>query len=765
MALALEAGSAKTDITGPIGAPLNGYGDRMGRSSIAVHDPLWARALYLDDGTTKLFLVGTDLCIINPELRERVLALAPPEIPRENVILTATHTHSGQGGMVKQHPFRFVSGRFMPDVLESTAHGIAQAMNEAYNRRRRAAIGYGTAQHTDLSVNRRYRGGPMDKQIGIVLVEDADGNAISVVTNFAAHPTSVPDSDHYAYSADYPGFYYDEIEKNAAEGCVALFLNGAEGNQTITAPKGTDGWDRTEAAGRLLAQRVRETASKLTCGDAVLQVASARPALPPALGSAYAPTQTFLQTLEINDLLMTFVPGEACVEIALELRKRALERGYQAQFTVGLANDYAMYFVSRAHYADLTYESVCTNYGPGIEDWFYREFGKLMRKGEAVPATLTPPATAREIPGALVLRLEGDPYALGYQRGSRFAPEIAALYQSRVFQPLDAGALLPESGSWSYWPKFMNPTPLALPVLGMASHKWLTGISTPLMREIEGMADGAQLPFDAVWLLQNAGHLAATTDKQVLFQAPFCTVFAATGDRAGADQLLVGRNLDSRMSDPSVVTQVFPPEGQAFIQVGFAWNQGVFTGMNAAGLVVALERNPLEPVPVGVALPLEFLLRTVLQDCQRVSEAVPLLDASTDLDGYHVLLAGFSEKGAPEALVLSRDTAAPVRGPDQGLLLGTLPGDSNADPDTVKRYLRVLERLEEERIIGPEEIERVLTDAESSNGGSDAVWNSMTRHSVVFAPKQRALYAAFPKEDGRPGPYTAIPLEGTPGHE
>lgn len=765
MASALEAGSAKMEITGPIGAPLNGYGDRMGRSSVSVHDPLWARALYLDDGTTKLFLVGTDLCLINPELRERVLALAPAEVPKENIILTATHTHSGQGGMIKQHPFRFVSGRFVPEVLESTARGIAQSMHEAYNRRRRAAIGFGTAQQNDLSVNRRYRGGPIDEQIGVILVEDADGNAISVVTNFAAHPTSVPDSDHYAYSADYPGFYYDEIEKNAAEGCVALFLNGAEGNQTITAPKGTDGWARTEAVGRLLAERVHEVANKLTCGEATLHVASARPALPPALGSAFAPSQTFLQTLEINDLLMTFVPGEACVEIALELRKRALERGYQAQFTIGLSNDYVMYFVSREHYADLTYESVCTNYGPGIEDWFYREFGKLMQKGEAAPVPLTPPAGTRDIPGALVLRLEGDPYALGYQRGQHFAPEITALYQSRVFQPLDARTLLPDSGGWSYWPKFMNPTPLALPVLGMASHKWLGGISMPLMREIEGMADGAQLPFDAVWLMQNAGHLAATQDKQILFQAPLCTVFAATGDRAGADQLLVGRNLDSSTSDPPVVTEVFPTEGQAFVQVGFAWNQGVFTGMNAAGLVVALERNPLEPVPVRAALPLEFLLRSVLQDCQRVSEAIPPIEASADLEGYHVMLAGFTEKGEPEAVVISRDAAAAIRNADKGLLLGTLPSDPSADPDTVKRYVRVLERLEEERIIGREEVERVLTDAETTNGGSDAVWSPATRHSVVFMPKERTLYAAFPKEDGRPGPYTAISLKGTPGHE
>ena len=44
---------------------------------------------------------------------------------------------------------------------------------------------------------------------------------------------------------------------------------------------------------------------------------------------------------------LTFIPGEPCVEIALELRNRALARGYKAQFTVGLANDYVMYFTPK----------------------------------------------------------------------------------------------------------------------------------------------------------------------------------------------------------------------------------------------------------------------------------------------------------------------------------------------------------------------------------------------------------------------------------
>ncbi len=121
-AASLEAGAAKIEITPPLDTPLNGYGDRLGRGAVSVHDPLWARSLYLNDGKTSVLLVNTDLCLINRELRDRVLELAPAEVPRENIILTATHTHSAQGGMNRSLIVRAVSGRFMPDVLAEVGH-------------------------------------------------------------------------------------------------------------------------------------------------------------------------------------------------------------------------------------------------------------------------------------------------------------------------------------------------------------------------------------------------------------------------------------------------------------------------------------------------------------------------------------------------------------------------------------------------------------------------------------------------------------------
>ena len=762
-ARALEAGAAKMEITAPVGAPLNGYGDRMGRSSTGVHDPLWARSLFLDDGTTQVMLTAVDLCAVNPELRARVLELAPENIPPENIILTATHTHNGQGAMMSGHPFRMVSGRFMPEVVEVTARGIAQSMHEAYNRRRRAAIGYGAAKQTVLSVNRRYPNGPIDEQIGVLLVEDADGAAIAIVGNFAAHPTSIPHESHYLFSADYPGFYYDEIERLASEGCVALFWNGTEGNQTTAAPEGTSGWARTEAVGRLLAVRVKGVANELTCGDAQLRVASATATLPPTLGSSFMPREVELKTLEINDLLINFWPGEPCVELGIELRRRALERGYAAQFSVGLANDYLLYFVPRSLYSEFNYEAAMNFYGPGIESWFYREFSKLESKGEPEPGPTEPPAAySEEQENALFVRLEGDANTMGVQRGRFFADEIQAAYDSRIAGAVESGAFKPETGLWSYWPSFLNPAPLALPAMGMKARTLLKGMPDPLFSELEGMAQGARMPFDALWLLQNAAQFSMREDKAALFQTPLCTIFAAVGDRAGADGLLVGRNLDWEAEERAVVIEERPSEGHAFLQVGFPWNAGVFTGMNDAGLIVALERVPALGVPPEEGIPAEFAARHALQSCSTLAEGLAVFGRMKHLRGYHVFLAGFSEENKPDAAVLSLDAAQEVRRADAGLLTGSLHTDPATAPDTAQRYGRVVQLLQEERIVGRTELEEVLQDAHAGATESGRIWNGRTRHSVVFDPGARTLYAAFPRADGAPSeyrPYSLTPAD------
>ncbi|NIA16148.1 MAG: hypothetical protein GWP08_18965, partial [Nitrospiraceae bacterium] len=588
---ALEAGAAKVEITPPLGTPLNGYGDRMGRGAASVHDPVWARCLYLNDGTTSVFLVNTDLCMVPPELRERVLELAPEEVPPEHIILTATHTHSAQGGMSRKPLFRAISGRFMPEVLDRTARRIAESMREALRNRQPAAIGYAAGKQQALSVNRRVKDGPIDPQLGVVRVDDADGNPIAILANFAAHPTTVSGDDLMCVSADYVGAYYDELERLATVGCVAMFTNGAEGNQRTGNPENKSGWERTESIGRLLAVEVKGVANQIRCGEATLKVAYATPQLPRTMGQFFLPSSVLLQTLEINDLLMTFVPGEPCVEIGLGLRERALARGYSVQFTVGLSNNFLAYFVPVEYYPEMYYETSMNFFGPWISKWFYEQFTTLMTRGKAEAAW--PESTAAVVETdqeAQRVTLSGSPYEIGFQRGAAFQEALGTAYAERVVARVERGDFVSDEGLWATMSKYLDTAEYTLIGLGIGSRPLLQGVSTTVIEELQGMADGAGLPFDALWLLQCVPTFDARPDSRAFLRTAFCTMFASVGDRAGADDLLVGRNLDWQGDEQPVIVEVRPDTGHAFAQVGFPWNAGVFSGMNDAGLVVCAER-------------------------------------------------------------------------------------------------------------------------------------------------------------------------------
>lgn len=764
VAPALEAGAAKVEITPPVGTPLNGYGARMGRPSLGVHDPLWARALYLDDGETSIFLVNLDLCMVNRELRARVLELAPPSVPRENIILTATHTHNGMGGMHRYLPLRAVAGDFMPEVLEQTAQHIAQAMRDAFAAKERAAIGYATTDQDVLSSNRRVSGGPIDKQLGVIRVDDADGNALALLCNFAGHPTSVGDADTFNFSADYCGYYYKTAEELSTPGCVAMFLNGAEGNQTIGNPEGKEGWERTESVGRLLAVRAKGVANKITCGEATLRLTYAEPRLPASIANNFMPEATVLQTLEINDLVMNFVPGEPVVEIGQELRRRVLARGYKAQFTVGLSNDYLMYFVPRRFYHQFTYETAQNYYGPGIEDWLYSHFDAMLsRAPEPVEAPEIPLVESEAVTGGLRLALSGAPYARGFQRGRLFAEDLRIRYQDRIPGAIRSGSLAPASGMLGMIPGFLDPAALAVPLMAVAARPLLTGVSDETFAEIEGLADGAGLPFDAVWLLQHGVNFAARKDKAPLFDTPLCTMVAAF-DPAGSSGLLVGRNLDWTAAETPVILEVSPEQGHRFVEVGFTWNVGAFTGMNDAGLVVALERTTPLGDPALVGPPVEIILREALEGDATVEAAATRLRASTHLRGYHVLLAGPGTNGQ-EARVLELGPALRERAATDGILLGVEPDSDSADSDAAIRYKRLAELLRERAPVSRDSLEKVLGDADPLQEGMARIWNEHTVHSVVFEPALRQLHVAFRAAEGRPGPYLTIALQGGGAHE
>src|SRR5262249_10593309 len=96
-----RAGAATSNITPALGSPI--VGGFVSFPATDVHDELHARCLVLDDGTTKLVLVVCDLLGIDRLVSDEARYFLQKDlgIAKENVLISATHTHSAASALGK----------------------------------------------------------------------------------------------------------------------------------------------------------------------------------------------------------------------------------------------------------------------------------------------------------------------------------------------------------------------------------------------------------------------------------------------------------------------------------------------------------------------------------------------------------------------------------------------------------------------------------------------------------------------------------------
>ena len=116
------AGVAAVEITPTRNVPLGGYGARKGQPMTGVHDPIFAKALWLETPQTRICLVTTDLIGSLVSLRDRI---RPSDAA---VILTASHSHSaGPTGMVLPGEYDDAS-----DLVKSLAYEKSSCADAAF---------------------------------------------------------------------------------------------------------------------------------------------------------------------------------------------------------------------------------------------------------------------------------------------------------------------------------------------------------------------------------------------------------------------------------------------------------------------------------------------------------------------------------------------------------------------------------------------------------------------------------------------------------
>jgi len=363
--------------------PLAGYGHRQGRPAIGVHDDLYVKAVALRVGHRIGVMIGADALIIPPEVTELAMLeiAAELKLSREQVYLSATHTHCSLGGWGEGMVGEAFAGGFQPGVRIWFANRIVAAVREALADLKPASLGHGHFLAPDLVRNRLVGDlGKVDPEFSYAVLKQTAGK-LAILGSFSAHAT-VLSGDVMEFSADYPGYWQRAIEE--ATGGTAVFLAGGIGSHSPV--PGGRGFSGAERMGQSLARMLLEQlpniplTNSVTFGmlglDVSLPPLNVRVSdgirLRPWVAQRLLPVRShsFLQAFRLNDSVWISTPCDYSGELALGAKDFLRVRGSHAVIT-SFNGDYIGYVISPRYYHLDGYEPrLMSFFGPNVPDYF-----------------------------------------------------------------------------------------------------------------------------------------------------------------------------------------------------------------------------------------------------------------------------------------------------------------------------------------------------------------------------------------------------------
>ncbi|MBB15442.1 hypothetical protein CMK22_09220 [Candidatus Poribacteria bacterium] len=361
----LQAGASSQIITPSNPTYLAGL--RNNRLSQGVHDDLFARCLILDDGKTQVGFVSTDLIGLTStditEIRNRAKLIGSSA---ENVIITATHQHSGPDTIGLWGKSEYYSGVDL-NYTDFLYNQIASAIKEARDSLEPAEISFGSSQIKESDQVSRNAREPnlIDRKLGIIKVDNNHGKTIATIVNFTAHP-EIMWSENLLLTAEYPGVVYRECDEKI--GGITLFINGALGGM-ITTDNQFNTFEEVERIGGIIAQKAIEAAKsaekqvnpKIQHSFELLEIPLENQHFHTLIGSGILPKEmlindnihTEVHLIEIGNAQIATFPGEVLPKLGFRI-KNNMTSDYN--FIFGLANNELGYILATEDYEKKLYK-------------------------------------------------------------------------------------------------------------------------------------------------------------------------------------------------------------------------------------------------------------------------------------------------------------------------------------------------------------------------------------------------------------------------
>lgn len=230
-----KAGAALADITPNKSHFLFGY-PFVERTSVGIHDPLLSSALYLTDGKEQVLFLSNDIIYVDKNIvsRTRQAIFEEKGIPVSNIMIAATHTHSGP---VTVECVISENDPIVPtvdaDYIKQMEVQIVKAACQAVENAVPAEIAFVTGDAMGVGTNRHDPSGPKDMDVPAMIVRNRENKEyIASMLVCSMHPTILHE-DSKLYSSDFPYFVREKLQRQLLGiNCPVLYFTGAAGNQS-----------------------------------------------------------------------------------------------------------------------------------------------------------------------------------------------------------------------------------------------------------------------------------------------------------------------------------------------------------------------------------------------------------------------------------------------------------------------------------------------------------------------------------------------------
>jgi hypothetical protein len=391
------AGAAAVDIT-PLELPVIINGSFHERQADRCQDRLHARALVLDDGSTKLAILVVDSLMMPRSLLDDVKqrAAAATGIAADHMLISATHTHSAPAvmgclGSRADEAYRgwlpdqllkaivLAAGRRVPArigwaVVEAPLHNHCRRWIFRPDRMQQDPFGEKTVRaHMHPGYQSSHHigpAGPADTDLSLLSVQTDDGRPLAVLANYAMHYFGAT-----PVSGDFCGRFGDQLAAQiGAEGAdptfVGIMSQGTSGDSMwmdYSRPAPSRNLDAYAAAVAKVANSAYQTIAyhkwvSLAAAQTTLRLARRTPdrdrlawarqiadplegQLPQGQAQIYAREQLFLdeepevelvlQAMRIGQLGITALPNEVYGITGLKLKAQS---PLEPTFNIELAN-------------------------------------------------------------------------------------------------------------------------------------------------------------------------------------------------------------------------------------------------------------------------------------------------------------------------------------------------------------------------------------------------------------------------------------------